>query len=462
MQLGDMIWRLLGLVFFMGSACPDLEAQQVVSIHAQPGKTISLEANYKDKILVVRGRGSAAAPAIVDGKGVTVLTGNSQLYITGEYIMVQNVKVVNPDLIKGIRSVVSLRYKKETGNNCTIKNIQFIQEPGRKPQQSYSWLEVFGQNNTVRGCLFKGKTNRNPILHVDVDNDQPDNNIIENNTFTDIPVRREEAMEAIRIGLGKGVSGTRVKDNIFRKCFGDSETISSKSSGNKITGNYFIECRSGISLRVGNNALIAGNVFYGTRNGVRVVGKGHKIENNCFFNVPVSTSNGGGLILMVGAPSPAADCHYEAVSNVVVESNIFSNNVGLRVLKPSDKCNNYPRNIVFKKNKLMEANIVYALRDTSVTDFRSGIEPVLKRISSQALARSAASAGGRRVVKKEGPLSVEAYKNGAYIFNNYDFGPGFFTPKQEGKVNEKSNDASQRYNEALRRIKSIRAGEGSR
>lgn len=425
--------------------------QNEITITAKAGQTINLQPTYQDGILLIRGEGTEKRPAIVDGRGITVLTGNNQLYVIGKYIIVQNVKILNPDLIKGIRSVVSFRYKKETGMNSTIKNFQFIQEPGQVSITTYSWLEVFGQNNTVTGCLFKGKTTRNPIMHIDVDDDQPDNHVISGNTFTDIPVHPGEALECIRIGLGKGISGTLVKDNVFKRCFGDSETLSSKSSGNKMTGNYFFECRAGISLRGGNNNSVSGNVFYNTKNALRMSGSGHQVDNNYFFNNPIATDNGGALVLMVGGPLP--DCNYEVVKNITIESNIFLNYLGLRVLKPGDQCDDYPSNIIFRHNTFMKGKQAYDLNDTTVAEFRSSIEPALvKGPAAAAVGFNKAAAG--KIQPADDRLKIGVHKNGAVMFSNCDFGPGFFSPKLKA-ANNANGDG--RYNEIQQKLNDIRA-----
>lgn len=433
-------------------------AQNEININARAGQTINLEPAYQDGILLIRGGGTERKPAIVDGRGMTVLTGNNQLYVIGDHIIVQNVKILNPDLAKGIRSVVSFRYKKETGTNSTIRNFQFIQEPGKISITTYSWLEVFGRNNTVTGCLFKGKTTRNPIMHIDVDDDQPDNHVISGNTFTDIPVHPGEALECIRIGLGKGISGTLVKDNIFKRCFGDSETLSTKSSGNKMTGNYFFECRAGISLRGGNNNTVSGNVFYNTKNALRMSGSGHQIDNNYFFNNPIATDNGGALVLMVGGPMP--DCNYEVVRNITIESNVFLNYLGLRVLKPGDKCDDYPGNIIFRHNTFMKAKDAFELKDTTVAEFRSSIEPVLvKGPAAATAARSFDKGAAGKAQSADNRLNIEVHKNGAVMFSNCDFGPTFFSPKLKA-ANNANGDG--RYNEVQQKLNDIRAQDQNR
>ncbi len=436
------------ITLLLTAGCWQANAQNEVVITAKAGQTVNLQASYQDNdVLLIQGGGTAASPAVVDGGGKTVLTGNNQLYLLGKYIIVQNIKVQNPNLVQGIRSVVSFRYKKTTGNNCTLSNVQFVQDPGQVSPHSYSWLEVFGQNNTVTGCLFKGKTNRNPIVHVDVDDDQPDNNTLANNTFTDVPVHPGEALEAIRVGLGHGVSGAVIKDNVFRRCFGDSETLSCKSSGNTMSGNYFVDCRSGISLRGGNNDIVTDNRFYNTKNALRMAGSGHKITNNYFFNAPVSTSNGG-LVLMVGGDPKG--CGYGTVENITIEDNVFVNHLGLRVLKAGEQCTEFPRNIVFRQNRFMNAKQVFELKDTSVADFGPDITKNLNAPAAQALSR-AAGPPAKKVSPETQRLTIETYQNGKAMFSNCDFGASFFSPNAKGNGEDKSKnnlqDIQQKINE---------------
>src|SRR5699024_9217982 len=133
-------------------------------------------------------------------------------------------------------------------------DMSFVDE-GKKTQ--FHWINVFGEDITIKNCIFQGKRNRLPIIHI---NSNFSNVIVENNLFEDVPSRSGGALEAIRVGLVDGPSNSLIINNRFINYYGDSETISVKADNCRIVNNEFTDCRSGINIRYANNCIISKNV----------------------------------------------------------------------------------------------------------------------------------------------------------------------------------------------------------
>ena len=79
-------------------------------------------------------------------------------------------------------------------------------------------------------------------------------------------------------------SGTLVESNLFDRCDGEIEIISSKSCENIYRFNTFLDCAGMLTLRHGNRCRVEGNFFLGHHKkgsgGIRIIGEDHIIINN--------------------------------------------------------------------------------------------------------------------------------------------------------------------------------------
>ena len=85
-------------------------------------------------------------------------------------------------------------------------------------------------------------------------------------------------------------SYVKVANNIFEKCNGEVEIISSKSNFNEFRNNVFFESEGSLVMRHGNYCIVDGNLFIGSDEsqfigGIRVINTGHWITNNYFYNL---------------------------------------------------------------------------------------------------------------------------------------------------------------------------------
>jgi poly(beta-D-mannuronate) lyase len=79
-------------------------------------------------------------------------------------------------------------------------------------------------------------------------------------------------------------SSTTVENNLFDRCDGELEIISSKSCDNIYKYNTFLDCAGTLTLRHGNRCRVEGNFFIAHHKrgagGIRIIGEDHVIVNN--------------------------------------------------------------------------------------------------------------------------------------------------------------------------------------
>jgi poly(beta-D-mannuronate) lyase len=125
---------------------------------------------------------------------------------------------------------------------------------------------------------------------------------------------------------GLAVDNWIIEDNLFRRCNGESEIISVKSSQNVVRNNTFLECVGYISLRFGNATEVSGNWILGVgamsgsrkSGGVRVTGEDHRIFDNYIHSV-------SGMAFLVHDAWPSQ--LYRVVKNVSIVNNTVVNSL---------------------------------------------------------------------------------------------------------------------------------------
>src|SRR3954453_9089407 len=79
-------------------------------------------------------------------------------------------------------------------------------------------------------------------------------------------------------------SGTLVEHNLFERCDGEIEIISSKSCENVYRYNTFLDCAGMLTLRHGNRCVVDSNFFLAHHkkgsDGVRIIGEDHVVAKN--------------------------------------------------------------------------------------------------------------------------------------------------------------------------------------
>ncbi|NGM67221.1 chondroitinase-B domain-containing protein [Sphingobacterium sp. SGR-19] len=292
---------------------------KVINVQAVPGGIYYVSGDNRDLQIVVKGKGTETRPFVIRPRSKdAIMRGNSFIKLDNQCANIIIRDLTFEDNVIQYKSSTSLieigRSKKSTVTNIRIENVEFRSRNGfkdRDKETQFHWINIFGNNVVINKCRFSGKRNRLPIIHV---NSNFDNNVIRDNIFQDVPSRAAGALEAIRVGLADGDSDVRIVGNSFINYHGDSETISIKANGAVLSDNTFINSRSGISIRYGNNCDIVNNTFSNTVTPIRIAGSNHRIVGNTFNKNKKDAS----ITFMVGGKS------YPNVENIEISRNQFN------------------------------------------------------------------------------------------------------------------------------------------
>ncbi len=328
---------------------------------AQPGDTIVMAAQeWKDVSINFYATGTSDKPIVLSAEipGKTIITGNSKLVLFGEYLVVSGLWFKNG--VTDGKPVISFRKSKEQNSHfCRVTECAITNYNPSDRSFQYQWVELWGKNNRVDHCSFAGKTHQGPTLIVGL-KDNPDNvennHRIDHNHFGYRPPLGTNGGETMRIGTSHTSmesSKTIVENNLFEKCNGEVEIISSKSCDNIYRNNLFIENEGILTLRHGNRCLVEGNIFYGNNKahtgGVRVINEGHIVQNNIFIGL-----KGDGfrspLVVMNGVPNSPLN-RYNQVKDAWIQNNTFINCASVALAEGSDEERSLaPENTVFANN----------------------------------------------------------------------------------------------------------------
>jgi len=300
---------------------------------ARPGDVITLANGvWKDAEFIFRGKGVKGKPITltVEDKGKVSIEGKSSLKLAGEYLVVDGLYFKNG--YTPSNAVIEYRLDDEnianhtTVTNCVIENFT---QPSRATKDH--WIELWGKNNTFKYNYIAGKSNSGPTLRVYLKGNENINthHQIINNYFGERPRKGGPHGETMQIGSSETSmtpAYVNVSENLFYRCNGEVEIISSKTNFNEFRNNVFFESEGSLVLRHGNYATIDGNVFIGNDNsefigGIRVINTGHWITNNYFYKLK-GTEFRSPLAVMNGIPKSPLN-RYNQVTDVVAAYNTY-------------------------------------------------------------------------------------------------------------------------------------------
>jgi poly(beta-D-mannuronate) lyase len=298
-----------------------------------PGDAIVLaNGTWNDAELVFTGKGTEEQPIILKAqeRGKVILEGESSLKIGGEFLIVDGLYFTN-GYTPG-DAVIQFRVdKRNIANNSRVTNcvIENFTQPRREIQDH--WIELYGRNNRFDHNYIAGKSNSGPTMRVFLKGNENiyTHHQIVNNFFGPRPRKGGPHAETLQIGSSETSmtpAYVNVSENMFYRCNGEVEIISSKSNFNEFNYNVFFESEGSLVLRHGNYARINGNKFIGNDNsefigGIRVINTGHWITNNYFYKLKGSEFRSP-LAVMNGIPKSPLN-RYNQVTDVVVAYNSF-------------------------------------------------------------------------------------------------------------------------------------------
>ena len=310
------------------------ELQQAIS-KAKPGSTITMANGIWEDIQInFFGLGTKEKPITLQAEtaGEVLLQGKSNLKLGGEYLKVDGLfftKGASPT-----RSVIQFFINKDTlANNSQVSNCVIKDFNKSQKNKQDLWVVFKGRYNQLDHCYLAGKSNRGPTVRVELTGNESIKNYhrIHHNHFGPRPPKGGPSAETIQIGnsgTSMAPSHTIISDNLFDRCNGEVEVISSKTNFNEFRNNVFYKSEGSLVTRHGNYCIVDGNYFIGDETspyagGIRLIGTGHWVTNNYFYNLKGEIFRAP-LAVMNGIKRSAIN-RYIQVTDVVVAHNTWVN-----------------------------------------------------------------------------------------------------------------------------------------
>lgn len=300
---------------------------------AKSGDKIILKAGvYRDAVIKFSNNNITF---IAEQGGKVFFEGNSTLSFGGKGIVIDGFVWRNGGKNIPILSVVEFRYNKIEAHHSVLKNCIIDDYNLSDYSADNKWVSVYGTYNTVTNCAFKNKYNLGTTLVVWLDGTSEAHHTISYNYFFNRQngPNVDNGLESLRIGTSQ-TSFTPahcvVAFNLFEDCDGEIEIISNKSCFNSYIHNTFLNSSGGLTLRHGNNCLVDGNFFDGTKKpeayGVRFIGEGHVAINNYFYALNGASKNPfrAPVTLVNGLVNTPLNGYYQ-VKRAAVDHNVFVN-----------------------------------------------------------------------------------------------------------------------------------------
>jgi poly(beta-D-mannuronate) lyase len=306
------------------------EAYAAAVRQAQPGDTLTLaDGEWRDFQIVFTGQGQRGRPITLTAQtpGRVILTGQSNLRMAGEYLVVSN--LVFKDGWSPTGEVVSFRRTRaHRANNSRVTGIVIDGYSKPRREDADNWVALYGRHNRFDHNHVAGKSNAGATLVVVRDAEQglENRHLIDHNYFGHRPVLGTNGGETIRVGTSQDSASdsfTVVMSNWFERCDGEVEVISNKSGANTYRGNVFFESRGALVLRHGDGNLVEDNVFIGNgledTGGIRVINRRNTIRHNYLENLQ-GVGVLSALSVMYGVPNSPLN-RYVQVDQALIEHN---------------------------------------------------------------------------------------------------------------------------------------------
>jgi len=317
---------------------------------AQAGDTLVMRNGvWMSQDIIFEGHGAPDAPITLRAEtpGQVLLTGASRLRIGGSHLVVDGLYFKDGSLNQFGTNIAVVEFRAAFAREayfCRLTNSvieNYNPPPPIDMSNQYKWVSLYGAWNRVDHCTFKGKTNIGSLLTVVRATSEPQYHLIEHNHFADRePLGRDPATgnlfnggEIIRIGdsaQSLSDSFTRVESNLFERCNGEIEIVSSKSGGNAFRYNTFRKSQGTLTLRHGNGALVEGNFFLGENEpdtgGIRVIGEDHVLINNYFSGIAGARDNWRAAVTLANGRVDSPLSGYFQVKRALIAHNTFVGN----------------------------------------------------------------------------------------------------------------------------------------
>jgi len=312
----------------------DADEIEDVMAYAIPGDVLIMANGvWTDQRIEFEGEGAEADSITLRAEtpGRVILTGKSNLRISGRYLVVKDLWFLNGESPSG--GVIEFRGDRGSAHHCRLTQTAVLNYNPGNEFKDYKWISLYGTNNRVDHCFLEGKNHSAATMVIwfdRVSNPPVHDHRIDHNYFGYRPALGRNGGETLRIGTSTysmNISRTIVEHNFFERCNGEIEIISSKSCENVYRYNTFYECEGTLTLRHGNRCEVYGNFFIGNQQpmtgGVRVIGEDHKVYNNYFEGLyGLDEDWYCALPIMNGVPNSPLNRYFQ-VKNAVIAFNTF-------------------------------------------------------------------------------------------------------------------------------------------
>lgn len=289
---------------------------------------------WKDIQIEFTGEGTEQKPIVIQAEedGKVFIEGESDLKFGGKYLVVKGLHFRNGRTPS--KSVITFKIgKTQLANHCRVTNCVIEDYNQLTRDRADHWVEFWGRHNQLDHCYIAGKSNQGPTVRVDIKGNQSIRNYhqIVHNHFGPRPRKGGPRGETIQIGdsyTSMSPCNMTVADNLFEKCNGEVEVISSKTNFNEFSNNVFYQCEGSLVTRHGNYCKIDGNYFIGdgeseNYGGIRLINTGHWVTNNYFYNLKGGNFRSP-IAVMNGIPKSPLN-RYNQVTDVVIAYNSWIN-----------------------------------------------------------------------------------------------------------------------------------------
>ena len=305
---------------------------QNIAQRLKAGDTVTLKNGVWENFeILLSGQGTESAPITLtaETKGGVIISGQSNLRLAGQYLVVSGLVFKNG--YTPTSAVIEFRRNKnELAFNSRVTEIVIDNFNNPDKQESDYWVALYGQHNRLDHSHIVGKRNKGVTVAVRLNNEKSQQNFhrIDHNYFGYRPTFGSNGGETLRIGTSHYSltdSHTLVENNYFEHTNGEVEIISIKSGKNIIRNNTFFEARGTLTMRHGNGNLIEENVFIGNNvphtGGIRVINHDQIVRNN-YLEGLTGYRFGSGFTVMNGVPDSPIN-RYHQVDNATIENNTF-------------------------------------------------------------------------------------------------------------------------------------------
>jgi poly(beta-D-mannuronate) lyase len=350
----------------------------------KPGDSIIWQNGvYKDERILFypTHNGTEKNPIVLcaENPGKVVFYGNSQMFLSGDYLIVEGFKYEGECTLSDGEPVIS--FSPESTNkydlpnhcrvtNCAIINYSLSEESGK----NNNYVAMGGTYNELDHCSFSGKINKGPTVVVNYfenenyikGSDQAPSTYhhIHHNYFG-YRTYSSNGGEQIRVGVS-GTSGTKgfnlIEYNYFEETKIEAEVISNKSCNNVYRFNTLVGNDGALVLRHGTDCIAYGNYIVGNKNnkisgGIRIVNPRQLVFNNYIENIEgADRSMKASIVVMSGFEGAGINEYYPA-DKAIVAYNTITNASG-NAIKLSVGNVSKGKSLVAPKDVLFIGNLV--------------------------------------------------------------------------------------------------------